>query len=824
MLSVRLETDIGLVEIGTAYVPFRIGYLHYPDYYRFFNRSYPSYFLGDMNARSAALGHRNDNTMGIQLATLVNRNHAQHIGPNFPTFITHRSKSSPDIILGNKHMIYNYSAEPGQLTPSDHIPIIFTISTNPIQVPIRERSNFRKADWRKYSDQLGREDIINLTGATVGEIEEKTAQWTKVIQTIGKENIPVTKYRTLPHIKTTHEVRILKIAYLELYREIDREGASMDRYRELIELRRKLRDEFNRLRTEQWNDLIKQTDLEHKSKDFWASIKTMLGTNTTNQQRYIKDHNDKEIYEDKDKEVIFRKYWEKIFQITPEENKEFDKETDTKVNQYIDDNLDRYQTLEEVDLDRLYQQTNLVTIEELNKTIASFKHKSPGIDEITKYHLINLPNKMLINLLKIINSCLSIGYFPKIWKTSIIIFIPKPNKSPFSHVNYRPISLLSIPGKILEKIINRRLIKAITTNSLQNEAQHGFRIGLGTGTATALFYEAIAAGRANRLKMNVVLRDISKAFDKVWHRGLFYKIGISQIPEFLARIIYSYLENRVAKIKIGNYIGKEINLLSGVPQGGCLSPTLFNFYTHDVPEAGGQSINIIYADDITQIVSYPGSENMLAKITANEVEKINNYENKWKIKTNETKFQIIPIGRTRAQKVKIGQKEHDFSLEGKMLGLKFNRYGFVGHVQDRIRLARVELGRIFRFRELSWNNLRKLYYALVLSKLLYPIVPLYTISKTQQRKLQIVQNKAARIITGIRLREGIGNQTVNELAELTPLNINIHNQAKKIWNQLEPKLSDRIKNRIDKDEGRTELKSFPLSRKKVQGPEPEPLY
>lgn len=57
------------------------------------------------------------------------------------------------------------------------------------------------------------------------------------------------------------------------------------------------------------------------------------------------------------------------------------------------------------------------------------------------------------------------------------------------------------------------------------------------------------------------------------------------------------------------------------------------------------SVNIIYADDITQIVSYAGSENMLARITANEIQRINVFENKWKIKTNDTRFQIIPIRR-----------------------------------------------------------------------------------------------------------------------------------------------------------------------------------
>jgi hypothetical protein len=81
--------------------------------------------------------------MGKQIATLIDRGHSNHIGPYFPTFITHRSKTTPDIILSNRHAFHNHFSEPGPVTPSDHIPIIFKISTNPIQIKIKPRLNRR---------------------------------------------------------------------------------------------------------------------------------------------------------------------------------------------------------------------------------------------------------------------------------------------------------------------------------------------------------------------------------------------------------------------------------------------------------------------------------------------------------------------------------------------------------------------------------------------------------------------------------------------------------------------------------------------------------
>ncbi|KAF9746902.1 putative RNA-directed DNA polymerase from transposon X-element, partial [Nosema granulosis] len=150
---------------------------------------------------------------------------------------------------------------------------------------------------------------------------------------------------------------------------------------------------------------------------------------------------------------------------------------------------------------------------------------------------------------------------------------------------------------------------------------YGFRPGLGTETATAISYEAIPAGKANCMRINIVLRDISRAFAKVWHKGLIYKMLNNNLPDELIRITNHYLDRRKARIRIRDYVGKEFQLGSGVQQGGCLSPALFNFYTHDVPEASGENVNLIYADDITQIVRYRGkSERIFAQKNIREIE------------------------------------------------------------------------------------------------------------------------------------------------------------------------------------------------------------
>ena len=92
--------------------------------------------------------------------------------------------------------------------------------------------------------------------------------------------------------------------------------------------------------------------------------------------------------------------------------------------------------------------------------------------------------------------------------------LPKEGKSPIEHINnYRPISLLNIPVKILEKILINRIIQHPEMNNLQNPRQHGFRKNRWTHTATAILSETIAIALGNGNKVNVVLKDLGKAFD-----------------------------------------------------------------------------------------------------------------------------------------------------------------------------------------------------------------------------------------------------------------------------------------------------------------------
>lgn len=332
------------------------------------------------------------------------------------------------------------------------------------------------------------------------------------------------------------------------------------------------------------------------------------------------------------------------------------------------------------------------------------------------------------------------GYFPNIFKHAKIKLIPKPNKTATDPLNFRPISLLEVTGKIFEKIINKRTRKYLETNNILPPQQHGFRQLRPTETATAIITEIISKALAEKKQCCLVLRDVSEAFDKVWTYGLQYKTLQLQLPHILAKILCNFLINRTASISLPNHEGPPFQLHSGVLQGSSISPTLYTIYTHDIPPPATNGTNILYADDITQIIIQPGlSRKMLARKIEREIKHINTYEHKWKIKTNTTKFTILSIAITKTAPVLIGGQITSYANKAKILGLLLGRTGYKKHVDEISQKANIALNTLRRFHSMDIDVKLHLVKACVLPILKYPTYALNALSKSQILKLQQIQ-------------------------------------------------------------------------------------
>ncbi|GFU98395.1 probable RNA-directed DNA polymerase from transposon X-element [Trichonephila clavipes] len=155
--------------------------------------------------------------------------------------------------------------------------------------------------------------------------------------------------------------------------------------------------------------------------------------------------------------------------------------------------------------------------------------KCPGRDGITNKMLKHLPLITIFKITNIINNILNLRYFPSAWKTAVVVPILKPGKDPTLAESHRPISLLPILVN-WRKIISTRLNDFLETNKILIPEQHGFRPRLSTTHQLLRVVEYIKEGNNMGQCTAAVFLDIQKAFDRVWHTGLLFKLITHNIP------------------------------------------------------------------------------------------------------------------------------------------------------------------------------------------------------------------------------------------------------------------------------------------------------
>ncbi|UYV82110.1 hypothetical protein LAZ67_21000887, partial [Cordylochernes scorpioides] len=206
-------------------------------------------------------------------------------------------------------------------------------------------------------------------------------------------------------------------------------------------------------------------------------------------------------------------------------------------------------------------------IGEIKAIIDTFpKKKAPGIDGITNEALKLLPNHILESLTSTFNASLKLAYFPYNWKTSIICPIPKQGISKYDPASYRPISLLPVTSKLFERIILRRIKKALSDEHPLRPEQFGFQQKHSTLHQLVVVTEKIRKAMESKQLTGGIFFDISKAFDKVWHEAFLYKMAKKNLPGDIIRMTKSFLCDRNFRVKIKDVLLTPRKIRAGVPQ------------------------------------------------------------------------------------------------------------------------------------------------------------------------------------------------------------------------------------------------------------------
>ncbi|MEL6988474.1 MAG: reverse transcriptase family protein [Bacteroidota bacterium] len=283
-----------------------------------------------------------------------------------------------------------------------------------------------------------------------------------------------------------------------------------------------------------------------------------------------------------------------------------------------------------------------IDINTLILVIKSLKFtNSCGPDKMPFRFLIDSLPVMVFYVLVIVNTSIVTGNYPTTWKTPEVIPIHK-NGDPLDVGNYRPISLLPILSKILEKVIANQLTDFLESNRLLANNQHGFRPCLSTETALLTITNKIYENIENKKVSLLLLLDLSKAFDSVNHQILLEKLSKLHIDSFWFK---NYLTNRFQSVRLGSIISSPHEINFGVPQGSVLGPPLFSVYINDLHQYIQNCLLVNYADDTQMLLEGdPKQINIFLDRAENVLIAASNYFSKNGLLLNEKKTQFIIFG------------------------------------------------------------------------------------------------------------------------------------------------------------------------------------
>ena len=398
-----------------------------------------------------------------------------------------------------------------------------------------------------------------------------------------------------------------------------------------------------------------------------------------------------------------------------------------------------------------------ITLLELKRMLASSGNSAPGEDRIT-YQMIRRSHPSCRNLLLILmNRIFDAGELPEGWLTSLVLSFLKPGKASTDKESYRPISLTSCPGKLLEKIINTRLTFFLENHEIIPPNQFGFRKMQSTMDSLNRLSTDILNSFENKQHTICVSFDMRKAYDTTWRYGILKKLHDIGLRGKMAIYIQNFLSNRKFSTKIGTSISKPHNLDQGVPQGSVLSCNLFSLAINDILTCIPDNINAsLYVDDLIIWCSgshVPGMERRI-QCTINSISK---WADSHGFTFSPTKTNCINFHRKRKFQPPlklilngtiIPNREHI-----QYLGMTFDyKLDWKEHIR-RLKLdctKRLDLLKCLS--NTSWGSDRttmlRLYRAIIRSKLDYGSFIYSSASETTLKSIQTVHNAAIRLSTG----------------------------------------------------------------------------
>lgn len=738
------------------------------DLLKLFSIGGPYVLVGDFNSRHTFWKCSQSNMPGRVLYDLMLSNPIQVVFPSqhtfFPSNYPTRNSSMLDLVITNG-LIPLSTLHTSDELPSDHRAVFFKLNED---VVIRDNPymmyDYENANWLAFQTILNNK--INLNEYNPGnllshdQIDKAIEFLTDSIHEAERQAVPV-KTITRQDFTLSFDTKMMISRRNSLLRNFRRTGNYVLKP-EINSLTKNIKNEIQKQVNENYSRTlakINQNDQMHTK--LWKLTKNLRRKNS--QIPILKTMNGKAIT-DEEKAEILSEQVEQAHLLThePNRNKKIDKDAKRNARQLTS-------------LQAEIPENKFVTVRELKELLRTLKNKkAPGHDAVKNLLLKRLSNKALILLTHIFNACLKLSYFPDIWKKAIVLAFKKPGKDSTDPKNYRPISLLSTMGKLLEKCIMARMKYFMEEHSILNDEQFGFRSGHSCSHQVIRIKNYIQTGLRKKRSVGMLTLDCERAFDTVWHDGLVLKLSQMNFPVYIVKIIMSYLENRIFQVKVNSTLSRSKGIKAGVPQGGILSPILYTLFVCDIPKPRDCFIGQFADDTVLLTTAYRGKT--VEKRLKKGHHSLLRYFVKWRIKLNIGKYEACYF--TKRKKSVYKPTSDGIVIEGnnirwksvvKYLGVYIDdKLTFQHHIQEAInkaeRTIKILYSLICRKSKLCLKNKILLYKTVFRPVLTYAAPVWRSCAMTHRKRLQVTQNKILKLMLGVPFYTS--TSTVHELANV----------------------------------------------------------